>query len=140
MSVSAAAAEPICREPPLDNFQRRLFSRFLAWYRCHTMLEELNAMSDRELADIGLLRCDIEGVAWNDVRNVRPRDDAARFERTRLTLAARLVIVTEVLSAIGEGLESAAHYDALILKTNTELKNIGLHRQDLPRIAMFGAA
>lgn len=45
-----------------------------------------------------------------------------------------------LLSAIEEGLESAARYEALAHKTNSELANLGVERADLPRFVMFGSA
>lgn len=39
--------------------------RFLReWKRYNQSLNELNRLGDRELADIGISRCDIPRVAW----------------------------------------------------------------------------
>jgi uncharacterized protein YjiS (DUF1127 family) len=35
-----------------------------SWKRYHASLRELSQLGDRELADIGLARCDIPRVAW----------------------------------------------------------------------------
>jgi len=35
-----------------------------AWKRYHQSLAELNNLGDRELADIGISRSDIERIAW----------------------------------------------------------------------------
>ena len=35
------------------------------WKRCNRSLNELSRLGDRELADIGISRCDIPRVAWN---------------------------------------------------------------------------
>jgi uncharacterized protein YjiS (DUF1127 family) len=36
-----------------------------AWKRYNQSLAELNRLGDRELADIGISRSDIQRVAWN---------------------------------------------------------------------------
>jgi uncharacterized protein YjiS (DUF1127 family) len=36
-----------------------------SWRRFNSSLRELNAMGDRELADIGISRSDIPRVAWD---------------------------------------------------------------------------
>jgi hypothetical protein len=41
-------------------------------------------------------------------------------------------------SAIEEGLQRAARYEALARKTNGELASLGVERPDLPRFVMFG--
>ena len=35
------------------------------WKRYNRSLNELSRLGDRELADIGISRCDIQRVAWN---------------------------------------------------------------------------
>ncbi len=35
-----------------------------AWKRYHQSLAELSALGDRELADIGISRSDIQRIAW----------------------------------------------------------------------------
>jgi uncharacterized protein YjiS (DUF1127 family) len=35
------------------------------WRRYHRSLRELSVLGDRELADIGISRSDIQRVAWN---------------------------------------------------------------------------
>lgn len=37
---------------------------FEAWKRYGTAVEELSHLSDRELADIGISRSDIQRIAW----------------------------------------------------------------------------
>ncbi|CAL8981208.1 MULTISPECIES: DUF1127 domain-containing protein [Rhodoplanes] len=38
------------------------------WHRYQTSLRELSRLGDRELADIGILRADIQRVAWEAAR------------------------------------------------------------------------
>ena len=38
---------------------------FQQWKRYHQSLNELSRLGDRELADIGVSRSDIERLAWN---------------------------------------------------------------------------
>ena len=38
---------------------------FQEWKRYHQSLNELSRLGDRELADIGISRSDIQRVAWN---------------------------------------------------------------------------
>jgi uncharacterized protein YjiS (DUF1127 family) len=40
-----------------------LAARFSAWRRYRVSVRELSQLSDRELKDLGLNRCDIEAVA-----------------------------------------------------------------------------
>jgi len=47
-------------------------------------------------------------------------------------------VFTMLLSAVGEGLDRAARYEALAHKTNGELATLGVDRSDLPRFVMFG--
>jgi uncharacterized protein YjiS (DUF1127 family) len=45
------------------------FIRMLrAWRRYDTSLRELNSLGDRELADIGVARSDIQRIAWETAR------------------------------------------------------------------------
>ena len=41
---------------------------FRAWRKYNESLRELNRLDDRELADIGITRCDIQGIAWEAAR------------------------------------------------------------------------
>ncbi|HEY2533873.1 MAG TPA: DUF1127 domain-containing protein [Xanthobacteraceae bacterium] len=44
--------------------------RFLkAWKRYDVTVHELSHLTDRELADIGITRSDIQRVAWDDARH-----------------------------------------------------------------------
>ncbi len=45
-----------------------LIGMFRAWRRYDASLRELNSLGDRELADIGLARSDIERIAWETAR------------------------------------------------------------------------
>ena len=36
-----------------------------AWFRYNESIRELSGLGDRELADIGISRSDIQRVAWN---------------------------------------------------------------------------
>jgi uncharacterized protein YjiS (DUF1127 family) len=54
--------------------------------------------------------------------------------------SARRPVFAVLFSAIGEGLEGAARYEALSRKTNGELADLGVERADLPRFVMFGGA
>ena len=38
------------------------------WRRYNQNLRELNQLDDRELADIGITRCDIQRIAWEGAR------------------------------------------------------------------------
>jgi uncharacterized protein YjiS (DUF1127 family) len=38
------------------------------WHRYSESLRELNRLDDRELADIGITRCDIQRIAWEAAR------------------------------------------------------------------------
>ena len=38
------------------------------WRRYSECLRELNRLDDRELADIGITRCDIQRIAWEGAR------------------------------------------------------------------------
>jgi len=46
----------------------QLIRMFRAWRRYDASLRELNSLGDRELADIGLARSDIERIAWETAR------------------------------------------------------------------------
>jgi uncharacterized protein YjiS (DUF1127 family) len=50
-----------------------LISRFIrlvrAWWRYGNSVRELARLSDRELADIGISRSEIAGIAWDSARN-----------------------------------------------------------------------
>ena len=39
-----------------------------AWRRYETSLRELSSLGDRELADIGVARSDIQRIAWETAR------------------------------------------------------------------------
>ena len=41
---------------------------FRAWRKYNESLRELNRLDDRELADIGITRCDIQRIAWEAAR------------------------------------------------------------------------
>ena len=43
---------------------------FREWRRYDQGLNELNGLSDRELADIGICRADIDRIAWEQARKV----------------------------------------------------------------------
>jgi uncharacterized protein YjiS (DUF1127 family) len=43
-----------------------------------------------------------------------------------------------LVGAVEEGMRKAERYQALTRKTDAELAELGLKREDLPRIAMFG--
>ena len=38
------------------------------WHRYNQNLCELNQLDDRELADIGITRCDFQRIAWEGAR------------------------------------------------------------------------
>ena len=45
------------------------FVRMLrVWCRYNGNLRELNRLDERELADIGITRCDIQRIAWEGAR------------------------------------------------------------------------
>lgn len=39
------------------------------WRRYNRYLGELNRLNDRELADIGITRCDVQRIAWEGARS-----------------------------------------------------------------------
>jgi uncharacterized protein YjiS (DUF1127 family) len=39
------------------------------WRRYSESLRELNRLDDRELADIGITRCDVQRIAWEAARS-----------------------------------------------------------------------
>lgn len=45
-----------------------LVRMFRAWRRYNESLRELNRLDDRELADIGISRSDIQRIAWESAR------------------------------------------------------------------------
>lgn len=46
------------------------FVRMLrVWRRYSESLRELNRLDDRELADIGITRCDVQRIAWEAARS-----------------------------------------------------------------------
>jgi uncharacterized protein YjiS (DUF1127 family) len=42
---------------------------FRVWRRYNQSLRELNRLDDRELADIGITRCDVQRIAWEAARS-----------------------------------------------------------------------
>jgi uncharacterized protein YjiS (DUF1127 family) len=46
----------------------RLVRMLRVWRRYNGNLRELNRLDDRELADIGITRCDIQQIAWEGAR------------------------------------------------------------------------
>jgi uncharacterized protein YjiS (DUF1127 family) len=42
---------------------KKIAEKYTAWLRYREAVRELSAMSDHELSDIGIHRCDIENVA-----------------------------------------------------------------------------
>ena len=50
-----------------------LISRFIklirAWWRYNESVRELARLNERELADIGITRSEISGVAWQNARS-----------------------------------------------------------------------
>lgn len=45
-----------------------LVRMYRVWRRYNESLRELNRLGDRELADIGITRCDIQRIAWESAR------------------------------------------------------------------------
>jgi uncharacterized protein YjiS (DUF1127 family) len=45
-----------------------LKTRYSAWKRFNRTVSELNALSNRELADLGIVRADIEAIARQSAR------------------------------------------------------------------------
>ena len=45
-----------------------LVRMFRAWRKYNESLRELNRLDDREVADIGITRCDIQRIAWEAAR------------------------------------------------------------------------
>jgi hypothetical protein len=52
--------------------------------------------------------------------------------------ARRGTFFGSLVGAIEEGLRKADRYQALARKPDAELANLGLKREDLPRVVMFG--
>ena len=46
----------------------RLVRLVRAWWRYNESVRELARLSDRELADIGVSRSEIRGIAWSNAR------------------------------------------------------------------------
>jgi uncharacterized protein YjiS (DUF1127 family) len=55
-------------EPKGDNMFEVLKTRISAWRRYNRTVSELNALTNRELADLGMMRSDIQRVARQAVR------------------------------------------------------------------------
>ena len=49
-------------------FLSKLVRLFRVWQRYHQSMQELSRLGDRELADIGITRSEIPGVAWNTAK------------------------------------------------------------------------
>lgn len=64
-----------------------------------------------------------------------PRLKSASEASSRL-----LGLVTDIFAGIMEGREISRRYDLLARMTNTELAQLGLTRQDIPRAAVDGIA
>lgn len=54
-------------------FDMYLFSSivrmFRVWHRYNESIRELSRLGDRELADIGITRADIQRIAWDSARH-----------------------------------------------------------------------
>ena len=51
-----------------------------------------------------------------------------------------LGVLASFCSAVAEGVSKAEQYETLTHKSSSELAVLGLRREDLPRLAMFGKA
>jgi uncharacterized protein YjiS (DUF1127 family) len=49
-------------------FLSRVVSLFRTWWRYNENVRELSRLGDRELADIGIHRSEIQTVAWQSAR------------------------------------------------------------------------
>ena len=49
-------------------FIAQLFDWYRTWWRYQREVRELAQLSDRELADIGIARSEIQAIAWQDAR------------------------------------------------------------------------
>ncbi len=49
-------------------FIGKLIGWYRMWSRYRREVRELSQLSDRELADIGVTRSEIPGIAWTDAR------------------------------------------------------------------------
>jgi hypothetical protein len=47
--------------------------------------------------------------------------------------------ITDLSAGIQEGCETAARYDVLAHKTDSELRTLGIERENIPATAMFGS-
>ena len=56
------------RKTRISPMLSHLIRTFRAWRRYDASLRELSSLGDRELADIGLARSDIQRIAWETAR------------------------------------------------------------------------
>jgi uncharacterized protein YjiS (DUF1127 family) len=75
----------------------------------------------------------------------RGQFDSGRLGMTTLAVrlpsgrgARRSTWLATLLGAFEEGLRKAERYQSLARKSDAELADLGLRREDLPRIVMFG--
>ncbi|HEX2653871.1 MAG TPA: DUF1127 domain-containing protein [Xanthobacteraceae bacterium] len=47
----------------------KFISLFRSWWRYQENIQELSRLGDRELADIGISRSEIPGIAWANSRS-----------------------------------------------------------------------
>ena len=59
----------LCRRKGRKTMFTSIVRRYQAWRRCETMRRELSHLTDRELADIGITRSDIERIAYGESRS-----------------------------------------------------------------------
>jgi uncharacterized protein YjiS (DUF1127 family) len=59
---------PVAPEKGNKNMLLSIVRFFDAWKRYGVAVDELSHLSDRELADIGITRGDIQRVAWEQAR------------------------------------------------------------------------
>jgi uncharacterized protein YjiS (DUF1127 family) len=45
---------------------RRFLNYIITWREHRAVIKELNALTDRELHDLGINRCDIDRLVWLD--------------------------------------------------------------------------
>ena len=58
------------------NIFKRYFNYLRTWRLHRDAIKQLNKMTNRELWDIGINRCDIDRMVWlEEDKNCRPRGD-----------------------------------------------------------------
>jgi uncharacterized protein YjiS (DUF1127 family) len=106
-----------------------LKTRYSTWKRYNRTVAELSALTSRELADLGIVRADIEQIARSAARwslnSAEPRKDQPMFEtlKTRITNWRKFNRTVAELNAL----------------SNRELDDLGINRHDIKSVARQAA-